>query len=113
MTIANKFVFLYFITEKNRSGNDWPAKCVYWLLQRFFFCVENTESIDENAKTFTSRICVSYNATFQYTSKLSKIDAKNKASLHALQQLCTIENKLVRQTWNDLFPTDFAQEVQR
>lgn len=111
-TIFKVPFFSFLITEKNRSDNGWPAKCVNWLLQRSFYSVENTESIDENAKTFTSKICVSYNTTFQHTSKSSKIDAKNHASLKALQQLCVVENKLVRQTWNDIFPSDFAQQVQ-
>lgn len=118
LRMANKlsyeFLILPFFTEKNHYDNDWPVKCVYWLLHRLFYSVEIAESIDEDAKSFTSKICVSYNAVaFEHTSKLSKIDAKNHASLKALQQLCDIENKLVREIWSDRFPLDFAQEVQR
>lgn len=105
--------FFYFIPEKNHNHNNWPAKCIYWLLQRLFYSVENTESIDENAKKFTSEICVSYNTTCEYKSELSKIDAKNHASLKVLQQLCEVENQLVQQIWNEKFPNDFAHEVQR
>lgn len=111
-TIIDHFI-LNISLEKHHSDNDWPTKCVHWLLKRLFFAVENTETADENAKAFTSKICVSYNTSSQYTSKLSKIDAKNHASLRALQQLCDVENKLVRQIWNDLFPSNFAQDVQR
>lgn len=108
------FCFQFYFSEKCHSDSDWPTKCVYWLLHRLFYSVENTESIDENAKTFTSKISVSYNAvTFQQTSDLSKIDAKNHASLKALQQLCDVENKLVREIWNDTFPSTFAQDVQK
>lgn len=115
--MASKFAcicfYLNIFSEKNRSDKDWPTKCIYWLLKRLFFSVENTETIDENAKTFTSKINVSYTTAFQHTSKLSKIDAKNFASLKALQQLCDVENKLIRQIWNDSFPSNFAQDVQK
>lgn len=106
-------MFFHYIAEKNQSENDWPAKCVYWLLQRSFYGVDNIESIDNTAKTFTSKISASYNAMAQHTSKLSKIDAKNQASLKALQHLCEIENKLVRQIWDDKFPSNFADQIQK
>lgn len=111
--LSINFDFRILFPEKDHCDSDWPRKCVYWLLHRLFYSVENTESIDDNAKKFTSEICVSYNAvTFQHTSELSKIDAKNHASLKALQQLCDVENRLVREIWNDAFPSNFAQDVQ-
>lgn len=107
------FFYCSSSAEKSHCDNDWPAKCVFWLLHRLFYNVQNTETIDNNAKAFTSTICVSYNTTSQHTSKLSKIDAKNQASIKALQQLCDVENKLVREIWNDTFPANFAEDVQK
>lgn len=78
-----------------------------------FFGVSLDESVDEDTKTFTSNVCVSYDFKFAHTSKLSQIDAKNHASLDALQQLCGIENKFVQRKRNDNFPSNFASEIQK
>lgn len=88
-------------------------KCVYLLLKQLFFGVDFTENvIDTDMKKFMSKVCVSYRDEFPYTSSLSKIDAKNHASLNALRQLCEIENKFVQRIRNDDYPPNFASAIQ-
>lgn len=113
MTLASILQVFHLLTEKKESGKMWPVKCVFLLLKRLFYGVDHTESSDINTNTFTSNVCVSYDFEFSYTSTLSQIDAKNHSSLKALQRLCEIENKFVQRIRNDIFPPNFAAEIQK
>lgn len=88
-----------------------PTKCVLMLLKRLYYGVNHKESNEAN--TYTSNITVNYDLQFTATSNISKIDAQNLAALEALQTLCQVENKFVRNKRNDNYPQNFAENIQK
>lgn len=90
-----------------------PVKCVFLLLQRLFYGVTSTETIEPGTNTIKSDISVSYDNAFSATSQRSKVYTRNLAAINALQDLCEIDNKFVKRQRNDVFPPNFAGEIQK
>lgn len=88
-------------------------KCVFLLLNQVFFGVSKADRYDTTKSTFECNVCVSYDFNFLHGSKVSEMDAQNRASLKALQNLCEIENKFVQRERNRAFSASFADRIQR
>lgn len=103
--------FCLFLEHKSDIGIC-PTKCVWLLLKRLFFGVTLTESKEENANTFSSKVCVSYEFNFTSPAQRSQALARNVACAKALRSLCDVENKFVQRKEKPTFPSNFASKVQ-
>lgn len=90
-----------------------PTKCIFLLLKRLFYGVTIDEDFDTNANTYTNHVSVSYEFKFSSLPQTSQIGAKNAASGKALKSLCEIQNHFVQRKQNYIFPSNFAEEIQK
>lgn len=83
------------------------------MLQQLFFGVSIEQFNASEHEKFQCDIGISFKYNFSVANQPSKFEALNRASCQALNSLCDIENKFIRERRCDVFLPDFASDIQK